>query len=207
MPTRFLIMSAPDDVVDNAAFKFKIVLVGAQQVGKTSLIRRFAENKFVGEYTSTVGTDITVKRVEINFGLITYENSLMIWDLAGQPRFETIYDSFVKGAHAAMVVASQDDPDSFYGVEGDKLTKVNGVRDWINLVNQSGRLPTILLINKADLDDNQIPDEDIVQVCRETGILGAYRTSAKNGLNVGKVFNTLAGMPLILARLKYIKHW
>jgi GTPase SAR1 family protein len=189
------------------AFKFKIVLVGSQGVGKTSLIRRFAENKFKEEYTSTVGTDITVKRVEISFGLVSYENALMIWDLAGQPRFETLHDSFIKGAHAAMVVASQDDPASFYGEEGDKFSRIIGVRGWIDLVNQGEKRPTILLINKADLDNNCVPDEDIIQVCRDTGILGAYRTSAKDGLNVTKVFNTLAGMPLILTKLKYIRHW
>jgi len=132
----------------------------------------------------------------------------MLWDLAGQPRYESIAESFIKGAHAAMVVAAQDDINSFYGFEGqDKFSRRIGVRGWIEMINQYARVPTILLINKADLAENKIPDTEIIKVCEDTNILGAYRTSAKNGLNVTKVFNTLAGMPLILARLKYIKHW
>ncbi len=191
------------------AYKFKIIIVGSQGVGKTSLIRRFVENKFKEEYTTTIGTDITLKNVDVSFGLITYQNRLMLWDLAGQPRYETVAESFIKGAHAAMVVASQDNMDSFYGFEGDKFTKRLGVRGWIELVNQHAHVPTILLINKADLaeTENKITDEEIIKVCEDTNILGAYRTSAKSGLNVTKVFNTLAGMPLILARLKYIKQW
>ncbi len=192
---------------DAHAYKFKIIVVGSQGVGKTSLIRRFVENKFKEEYTTTIGTDITLKNVEVSFGLITYQNRLMLWDLAGQPRYETVAESFIKGAHAAMVVASQDNKDSFYGVEGDKFTKRIGVRGWIELVNQHAHVPTILLINKADLAENKISDDEITKVCEDTNILGAYRTSAKNGLNVTKVFNTLAGMPLILARLKYIRQW
>ncbi len=192
---------------DSHAYKFKVIVVGSQGVGKTSLIRRFVENKFKEEYTTTIGTDITLKNVDVSFGLITYQNRLMLWDLAGQPRYETIAESFIKGAHAAMVVSSQDNMDSFYGFEGDKFTKRIGVRGWIELVNQHAHVPTILLINKADLPENKIPDEEIIKVCEDTNILGAYRTSAKSGLNVIKVFNTLAGMPLILARLKYIKHW
>ncbi len=189
------------------AYKFKVIVVGSQGVGKTSLIRRFVENKFKEEYTTTIGTDITLRNVEVSFGMITYQNRLMLWDLAGQPRYETIAESFIKGAHAAMVVASQDNPDSFYGIEGDKFTRRIGIRGWIDLVNQNAHVPTILLINKADLSENKIPDEDIIKVCEDTNILGAYRTSAKSALNVTKVFNTLAGMPLILARLKYIRHW
>ncbi len=190
------------------AYKFKIIVVGSQGVGKTSLIRRFVENKFKEEYTTTIGTDITLKNVDVSFGVITYQNRLMLWDLAGQPRYETIAESFIKGAHAAMVVASQDDLDSFYGFEGgDKFSRTIGVRGWIDMVNQHAHVPTILLINKADKADNKISDAEIIKVCEETNILGAYRTSAKSGLNVTKVFNTLAGMPLILARLKYIKHW
>ena len=190
------------------AYKFKIIVVGAQGVGKTSLIRRFVENKFKEDYTTTIGTDITLKNVDVSFGLITYQNRLMLWDLAGQPRYESIAESFIKGAHAAMVVAAQDDINSFYGFEGqDKFSRRIGVRGWIEMINQYARVPTILLINKADLAENKIPDTEIIKVCEDTNILGAYRTSAKNGLNVTKVFNTLAGMPLILARLKYIKHW
>ncbi|OLS15256.1 MAG: GTP-binding protein [Promethearchaeota archaeon CR_4] len=200
-------MTESPEAISASSYKFKVIVVGSQGVGKTSLIRRFVENKFKDEYTTTIGTDITLKNVDVSFGLITYQNRLMIWDLAGQPRYETLHESFIKGAHAAMVVASQDDPESFYGAEGDKFTKRIGVRGWIELVNQQVHVPTILLINKADLEENKILDEEIVKVCEDTNILGAYRTSAKNGLNVTKVFNTLAGMPLILARLRYIRHW
>jgi len=200
-------MAESPESASASAYKFKVIVVGSQDVGKTSLIRRFVENKFKDEYVTTIGTDITLKNVDVSFGLITYQNRLMIWDLAGQPRYETLHESFIKGAHAAMVVASQDNPESFHGAEGDKFTKRIGVRGWIELVNQQVHVPTILLINKADLGENKITDEEIIKVCEETNILGAYRTSAKSSLNVTKVFNTLAGMPLILARLKYIRHW
>ena len=42
-------------------FSFKVILIGDCGVGKTSLIQRFAENKFPFRYLATLGVDITKK--------------------------------------------------------------------------------------------------------------------------------------------------
>ena len=45
-------------------YKIKAVVVGANAVGKTSLIRRYVTHKFSTEYQATIGMDITVKEVD-----------------------------------------------------------------------------------------------------------------------------------------------
>jgi GTPase SAR1 family protein len=44
----------------------KLVLIGDSHVGKTSLILRFAENKFVEDHMTTLGIDFKVKMIAQN---------------------------------------------------------------------------------------------------------------------------------------------
>ena len=45
-------------------YGFKVVVIGDPAVGKTSLIRRFADNKFETSYLPSIGADFTLKIVE-----------------------------------------------------------------------------------------------------------------------------------------------
>jgi small GTP-binding protein len=181
-------------------YKIKAVVVGANAVGKTSLIRRYVTHKFSTEYQATIGMDITVKEVDLTFGLLTHHVTISLHDLAGQYRFESLHKNFLKGADAAIIVVAQDEPDSLYGKKDVHSDKVISIKDWVARIdeaNQPKYVPKILVINKSDLSTNLLNDEEIKVVCEKNKILGAYRTSAKTGENVGKVFQTVAGIPLV----------
>lgn len=49
---------------------FKVVLIGASGVGKTSIITRYCDQSFVNKYHSTIGVDFRVKLVEHNDNLV-----------------------------------------------------------------------------------------------------------------------------------------
>ena len=55
-------------------------------VGKSSLLVRFAENTFSGNYITTIGVDFKIRTMNIDGQKI----KLQIWDTAGQERFRTI---------------------------------------------------------------------------------------------------------------------
>ena len=59
---------------------FKVILVGPQAVGKSSILFRLSESKFNTAYLSTVGIDFKTYTTQV--GLLLY--SLQIWDTAGQ---------------------------------------------------------------------------------------------------------------------------
>ena len=67
-------------------FSFKVVVIGDPSVGKSSLIRRFAENKFDISYTPTIGTDFMVKVVQ----LPGIQVSMTVWDIGGHEQFHDI---------------------------------------------------------------------------------------------------------------------
>jgi len=181
-------------------YKIKTVVVGCNYVGKTSLIRRYVTHKFTGEYQATIGMDITVKEVDLNFGLITHHVTISLHDLAGQYRFESLHKNFLKGADAAIIVVAQDDPDSLYGKKDVHSEKVISIKDWVDRIDEANKpkfVPKILVVNKSDLETNLLKDDEIKDVCEKNKILGAYRTSAKTGENVNKVFQVVAGIPLV----------
>lgn len=63
-------------------FIFNFVL----DVGKSSLLVRFADNTFSGNYITTIGVDFKIRTVEVDGEKV----KLQIWDTAGQERFRTI---------------------------------------------------------------------------------------------------------------------
>ncbi|MBD3186324.1 GTP-binding protein [Candidatus Bathyarchaeota archaeon] len=187
-------------------YKIKTVVVGANAVGKTSLIRRYVTHKFSEEYSATVGMDITVKEIDLAFGLVSHHIVIALHDLAGQYRFESLHKSFLKGADAAIIVCAQDDPESIFGKKDIHSDMVITTNDWIErieMANPNTYVPKLLVMNKSDLDQNEISDSEIKKICNENRILAAYRTSAKTGENVDKVFNVIAGIPLIRDNVKF----
>jgi Ras-related protein Rab-1A len=89
-------------------YLFKVVIVGNSSVGKSSILRRFADDSFQESYLATIGVDFRFKYFQIlYFRSITCGGDivkLQIWDTAGQERFRTITGAYYKGAHAIVVV-------------------------------------------------------------------------------------------------------
>ena len=102
-------------------YLFKVVIVGNSSVGKSSLLRRFADDSFQESYLATIGVDFRFKSITVNADIV----KLQIWDTAGQERFRTITGAYYKGAHAIIVVYDITREDSFKDIEEFWLTEVD----------------------------------------------------------------------------------
>ncbi|KAL8453556.1 hypothetical protein Emag_001775 [Eimeria magna] len=78
----------------------KLLLIGDSGVGKSSLLLRFAENKYDEQQLSTIGVDFRVRFLTIEGVRL----KLAIWDTAGQERFRTLTSSYYRGAQGIILV-------------------------------------------------------------------------------------------------------
>ncbi|KAG6079980.1 hypothetical protein E4U30_002988 [Claviceps sp. LM220 group G6] len=95
-----------------SSLEAKIVVLGAQGVGKTSLVMRYCKGAFnPSQITSTVGASFLTKRV-VDSDSDTIVR-LQIWDTAGQERFRSISRLYYRGANACILCYSITDAQSF----------------------------------------------------------------------------------------------
>lgn len=91
----------------------KVVLLGKQYGGKTSLAERFLHNRFSGDsvpYQNTIGAAFGAKRMEFQ----DYRSITMgVWDTAGSERYESMSRIYYRGAGAAVICYDLTDDSSF----------------------------------------------------------------------------------------------
>ncbi|ETO14031.1 hypothetical protein RFI_23334 [Reticulomyxa filosa] len=63
-------------------------------VGKTSLMNQYVNDKFSKSYKATIGADFLTKEILIDDKLVT----MQIWDTAGQERFQSLGMAFYREA-------------------------------------------------------------------------------------------------------------
>ena len=96
-----------------AGSKKDSLTIGDSGVGKSSLLVRFADNQFSGNYITTIGVDFKIRTIELNGERV----KLQIWDTAGQERFRTITSTYYRGTHGVIVVYDVACGDSFANVK------------------------------------------------------------------------------------------
>ncbi|KAL8907226.1 MAG: hypothetical protein Q9207_001527 [Kuettlingeria erythrocarpa] len=96
----------------SSSLEAKICVLGAQGVGKTSLVQRYVRGTFTpSTTTSTVGASFLTKRIlDVDSGVTV---RLQLWDTAGQERFRSISKLYYRGASAVLLVYSIIDEQSF----------------------------------------------------------------------------------------------
>ncbi|MFX0001172.1 MAG: Rab family GTPase [Candidatus Hermodarchaeota archaeon] len=153
----------------------KICLLGEANVGKTSLVYRFIENKFRENYKSTLGVNLLRKDLELKkYGFV----SAQIWDLGGQESFKSLRKLYLEGANGALLVYDMTDEKTF-----EKLD------EWVQSFREARiDAPIILIGNKSDLESQIKITESKSKKYANTNNLGMVITSAKTGLNVEEAF-------------------
>jgi len=149
----------------------KIIILGAQGVGKTSLMERFVAAKFSAQYKATIGADFSTKDVTVGNELIT----LQIWDTAGQERYQSLGTAFYRGADACVLVYDVSDAGSFTKLETWRKAFIDAAD-----VKDPRDFPFVVLGNKADLEaSKQVVQQAAVQAwCEKHGNIPSFLVSA-----------------------------
>lgn len=159
--------------------KFKLVFLGEQSVGKTSLITRFMYDSFDNTYQATIGIDFLSKTMYLEDRTVR----LQLWDTAGQERFRSLIPSYIRDSTVAVIVFDITNSNSF-----------RQTSKWIDDVRTERGSDVIIMLvgNKTDLaDKRQVTTEEGEQKAKELNVM-FIETSAKAGHNVKQLFRRVA---------------
>lgn len=159
--------------------KYKLVFLGDQSTGKTSIINRFIYDTFDGKDHPTVGVDFISKT--LNFENRTIR--LQLWDTAGQERFRSLIPSYIRDSSVAIVVFDVSSKNSF-----------NNLQKWITDVRNERGSEVLLVIvaNKIDLPERDVSTEEAEQFAKNNEAT-YVEVSAKQGNNISNLFMNVAG--------------
>jgi len=157
----------------------KILTIGESGVGKTCILLRYTDNKFIKHHLTTIGIDYKTKDVNINNKSI----KLKIWDTAGQERFRNITQQYYKGADGIVLVFDLTDRNSF-----------EKVREWMKQIQtytQKDSIGIVLLGNKCDAENKAVSLQEASEIATEFN-MKFFETSAMNNINIEESFKELS---------------
>ncbi|KAJ7411518.1 Ras-related protein Rab-24 [Pitangus sulphuratus] len=161
----------------------KVVLLGQEGVGKSSLVERCAHGRFrAGPYQNTIGAAFVAKVMSVGEQTVT----LGIWDTAGSERYEAMSRIYYRGARAAVVCYDLTDSGSF-----------QRAKFWVNeLQNCEEGCRIYLCGTKCDLleEDRRKRGVDFHDVQDYADEIKAdhFETSSKTGQSVDELFQKVA---------------
>lgn len=161
----------------------KISVLGDLSVGKTSLIRRFVEQRFDERYLSTMGV-VVHRKVVIVEQPEPVELTMLVWDIAGSEPFSPMMQTYYRGTSGAILVCDVTRPETLASLEryADEMRGTNpGV-------------PYVMIGNKIDLVGQREIGDDLLAAAAAQLRAPWYQSSALTGEGVDPAFQALAAM-------------
>ena len=170
----------------NGIYKFKFIIIGDHEVGKTSIIRRFVEKRFMADYRATIGLNIISHKFE------AFGNNIILtlWDIGAQDYFRRYRKTYYNGAQAAFIVFDLTSKKSF-----------ENVRNWYNELMgfiENKDMPIVIVGNKSDMyKDRAVNNIEGRNLCKELSQLNNAKimyieTSAVTGEHIEDAFRLIS---------------
>jgi len=169
--------------------------MGDTAVGKSCLIKRYCEEKFVQKYIPTIGVDYGVKPVKLG----EYEVRINLWDLAGSPDYVEVRNEFYKDAQGCILVYDCTNRASFEALD-----------NWLQESREYGAENMVVFVaaTKCDIPTRKVLEKEGREWATSHGF-SFFEVSASNGSGVRPLFAsmfarmlaTIPGIPQELAAL------
>jgi DnaJ family protein C protein 27 len=166
--------------------RIKLLSLGSDAVGKSCLIKRFCEGRFVQKYITTIGVDYGVKPCQI----LGNNVKVNFFDTSGGIEYKDIRVEFYENSSGVLLVYDVTNRRSFTELES-WLHEASRCGLSLSKQHKSGDVPFVVLCaNKIDLPRRVVSKEDGMEFAGRHGMY-YYETSAANGDSVNEAFNFL----------------
>jgi Ras-related protein Rab-7A len=148
---------------------------------------------------ATIGADFIKKKVKIDNGEMV---PLQIWDTAGQERFQSLSNTFYRGADCCVIVFDISSLESYEGIDVWRSNFMESVavpsqhNDQSMSDEEEPSVPILLVGNKSDLSKQgkrQVDEKQVIADWVDSGEAAAYvETSASDFTNIEQLFEEIA---------------
>jgi len=159
--------------------RIKIISLGDANSGKSCIIKRFCEKRFVPKYMQTIGIDYGVTKYNDNGSDVRVN----IFDFAGHPIFYEVRNEFYRDTQGVMLVYDVSNRESFRHLD-----------DWLlemrKFVSDTDDFIVAVCANKTDIGRRVITEDAGKEYAEKKGFL-YFELSAYSGKGVNEMFNSL----------------
>ena len=155
--------------------KYKLIVIGDELVGKTSILKRFKFNQFNAIYEPTVGLEFESIPILIDDQSV----NLLLYDMSGHQKFRGLIPLYTSDANIILLI---------YDIS--KLDSFNNIEKWYSSLNNLNRKEVIFALvgNKCDLDYNRKVQIEQAQKYADDHNFIFQEVSAMNGDGIQELF-------------------
>ncbi|KAF0311769.1 DnaJ subfamily C member 27 [Amphibalanus amphitrite] len=158
----------------NHTVRVKVLTLGSCQTGKSCLVKRYCERRFVPKYLPTIGIDYGVTRITVD----GVDARVHIFDTSGRRLFADVRSEFYAGMTAVLLVYDVTERASFAALNG-----------WLRELSGDGSPPLLVVAaNKTDLTPRDVSAEEGERWAARIGA-PHFQVSASSGAGVQQLFD------------------
>ena len=161
--------------IEEGEIKYKLIVIGDENIGKTSIIERFKNNQFSPIYEPTLGMDFQSIPILIDDQSVT----LLLYDTAGSEKYRSLISLYSNEANIVFLTYDISNLESF-----------NNIGKWYDSLSNINKDEVIFALvgNKLDLDYNRkVKKEDAEKYANEHNYI-FQEVSALNGDGIQELF-------------------
>ena len=165
---------------DRFDYLVKYIIIGDAAVGKSNILLRYTEDKFIGDHQCTLGVEFTTKEITFDDKIL----KLQIWDTAGSEAFRSIARAFYKNTAVVVIVYDVGDISTF-----------ENVTMWLKECKNenTNNIVKMLISNKNDIpEQRKVVNPEKARELAEQEDMIFLEVSAKTGLNIREIFEQSA---------------
>ena len=155
--------------------KYKLIVIGDELVGKTSILNRFKNNQFNAIYEPTVGLEFQSIPILIDDQSV----NLLLYDVSGHQKFRSLIPLYTSDVNIILLIYDISKYDSF-----------NNINQWYSSLTNINKNEVIFALvgNKCDLDYNRkVKTEEAEKFANDHNCI-FQEVSAMNGDGIQELF-------------------